>query len=110
MATLQFFDVAVPSEMLCVLAATEGEFIGYSTNEILPGTGYALCHFQKTLPSVSHSDAALTRRISKLLTRAACRFLNGEQDLGMPGLREMKKSYRPAHMLGKYVINLAPSG
>ncbi|UCC68759.1 MAG: DUF2156 domain-containing protein, partial [Armatimonadota bacterium] len=34
------------------------------------------------------------------------RYVNREQDLGVPGLRRAKESYRPEHMVEKFVVTL----
>ena len=35
-------------------------------------------------------------------------YVNREEDMGIPGLRKAKESYRPAFMVKKYVATLMP--
>ncbi|MFX1503807.1 MAG: phosphatidylglycerol lysyltransferase domain-containing protein, partial [Promethearchaeota archaeon] len=45
--------------------------------------------------------------INNLFLKNCCkdvRFVNREQDLGIPGLRRAKESYKPIHMVEKSVI------
>lgn len=80
-----------------------GKCVGFSINEIL-NDDYAICHFQKALLAYPHMDAFLTNLVAIELGHFGCRFINWEQDLGLPGLRELKTSYGPDHFLKKYRI------
>ena len=41
---------------------------------------------------------------SEIARRCGCPWLNAEEDVGVPGLRESKLSYRPAYLLKKYIL------
>lgn len=61
----------------------------------------AVCHFEKAMPGFQ----GLGQLINQWFARYALEgfeFENREQDLGIAGLRQAKKSYHPAHMVEKY--------
>lgn len=68
------------------------------------GDIYHMDHFQKTLTSIKGINPYLMNTLAKMLHNKNIKFLNCEQDLGLPGLRENKESYIPIRHLKKYVI------
>jgi hypothetical protein len=85
----------------------EGELIGFSINEILDDGAYAICHLQKVIKTYKNSDALLTHYSSQVLYERGCKMINWEQDLGIAGLRKLKRSYRPVELLKKYKVSKA---
>lgn len=81
-----------------------GEIQAYTIAEQLnPGT--AVCHFEKAMPPVQ----GLGQLITQWFTRFSLQdfeYVNREQDLGVPGLRQAKESYFPHHLVGKYTLRL----
>lgn len=97
------------SEYLSVsghIVMIDSEPAGFSITESL-GNKHAIYHFQKTLKDYDFLDIHLTRISSEQLFRNGAHFINWEQDLGIPGLRQAKTNYRPVRMLKKYSIELA---
>jgi hypothetical protein len=103
-------------QRLCEFAAVAGEEViglalfdgagtplGFCTAEVL-ASGYAIGHFEKTDPAWPGVSALLRQRIAQYLQARGCRYLNGEQDLGEPGLRASKASWAPRFYLRKYTI------
>lgn len=78
----------------------EGKLQAYAVGEELnPGT--AVCHFEKSMPGIR----ALAQVINQWFAMNALSgftFVNREQDLGIPGLRQAKESYYPHHMVQKF--------
>ncbi|MBW2265694.1 MAG: DUF2156 domain-containing protein [Deltaproteobacteria bacterium] len=67
--------------------------------ELNPGT--AVCHFEKAMPGFR----GLGQLINQWFARHTLKnfeFVNREQDLGIPGLRQAKESYYPHHMVEKF--------
>ena len=69
--------------------------------QLAPGT--AVVHFEKADPAI--------KGLSQLVNQRFCReglagfaFVNREQDLGLPGLRRAKESYRPHHLVEKFAV------
>lgn len=60
-------------------------------------------HFEKANPQIIGLYQAVNREFCKTIA-AEFRFVNREQDLGDPGLRQAKESYYPDHMIEKFTI------
>lgn len=90
----------------------DGEIKAYAIGEWLNSTTL-VWHFEKAMPEVT----GLGQLINQWFTRYGLNdfeFVNREQDLGIPGLRQAKKSYFPHHLVTKYQalpenIQLPPS-
>lgn len=96
-------DNAENFNLECYEILIDGKIVGFSINEIL-SRQWANCHFQKTLLSYDNIDVYLTNYVAKQLLAKGCKYVNWEQDLGIPGLRELKQSYKPVKMLKKYKV------
>ena len=72
--------------------------------ELYPGT--AVWHFEKAMTHIPGLGQLINQWFSRYgLTDFE--YVNREQDLGVPGLRQAKKSYFPHHMVHKNCISLA---
>jgi hypothetical protein len=71
--------------------------------------GIAVWHFEKAMADVP----GLGQLINQWFARyglGGFTFVNREQDLGIPGLRQAKESYYPAHLVGKNSVVRAGAG
>jgi hypothetical protein len=82
----------------------DGRIQAYAIGEqLLPGT--AVWHFEKAMPAITGLGQLINQWFSKYgLERFD--FVNREQDLGVPGLRQAKESYYPHHLVTKHTIFL----
>jgi hypothetical protein len=87
------------------LITINNKVAGFSITEVLDDD-FAIYHFQKTLHKYHGSDIYLTKISSEQLKNLGCKYINWEQDLGIGGLRDSKRGYRPIYMLKKYSIEL----
>ncbi|UCG81604.1 MAG: DUF2156 domain-containing protein [Desulfobacterales bacterium] len=86
------------------LIRINGEVQAYALGEALnPGT--AVCHFEKAMPGMRGLSQLINQWFS-MHTLSGFRFVNREQDLGIPGLRQAKESYYPHHMVRKFNASL----
>lgn len=69
-----------------------GERLNYET---------AVCHFEKAYPFMEGLSQLLNREFAAQLFND-CRYINREQDLGEPGLRNAKLGYHPFELVKKY--------
>jgi uncharacterized protein len=102
LTNIEHFDLLLTEVLL------DGEPVAFSINEALPN-GYALCHFEKAL--VRHHEQLYTYLIvaaAQALHNVGCRLVNWEQDLGIPGIRQAKKSYHPVQLLEKFTVYPQP--
>lgn len=80
----------------------DGQMVAFAIGSLLkPDT--ALIHFEKTLPELPDAYAVINREFT---TNAwsGTEFINREDDLGLPGLREAKSRYHPVRMAEKYIF------
>ncbi len=81
------------------------EMVAYCISEILPHEGFAISHFAKTQNKYKGLQSFLNKEHFNVLLVKGVKLVNFEQDLGLPGLREYKKSLRPVIYLKKYTVS-----
>ena len=57
-------------------------------------------HFEKVVPGYAHAGPVLVQKLAKYLEDAV--YINREEDVGDPGLRQAKLSYQPEFLNRKY--------
>lgn len=65
---------------------------------------YAISHFTKADINYSGVFYFLYHNLAKILLEKGYKYLNNEQDMGIPGLRKSKEQWNPTHFLKKYII------
>lgn len=88
--------------LVCLI---DGQPAAFSISEILPAN-FAMGHFKKSLRSYRGLSVALDMFTAQMLAAEGVQFINGEQDLGLEGLRKSKMSMRPERFLKKYSLKL----
>ena len=98
MAALGLEGMAVMDGGKCI-AMTMGSRLSSDTFDI---------HFEKALDGYDGAYAFINRGFARHLRSAypQLRYLNREDDMGIPGLRKAKLSYHPHHMTEKYWARL----
>lgn len=92
--------------MVCVAAFDKKRLIGFTVNE-LDGTEYYQAHFGKTRHSYKGLSILLEHHTAKIMhDRFGVKYMNLQQDLGISGLGEFKKSLGPTKLLKKYSVEL----
>jgi hypothetical protein len=66
----------------------------------------AVCHFQKAYPFLDGLYPLIDREFNRALF-TDCMYVNREQDLGEPNLRESKLSYHPVELVRKLRVSKA---
>ena len=78
----------------------DGKLIAYEFCSPVAG-GMWTEHFEKALKDYNGAAQALNQFSAQAL-QGRCEWLNREQDLGSPGLRQAKQSYHPEYLLRNY--------
>jgi hypothetical protein len=94
-------------DLIGVGVFVEGGLKAFSILEVSGDFGVA--HFEKADVSYVGIFPFLKQQVATKLRELGCEFVNYEQDLGLPGLRREKRSWRPALYLKKYVVSPAPA-
>ena len=81
-----------------------GEVKAFTLGEPLSGD-MTLIHIEKADPGIPGLYQLINQQFCARRWNAV-KFINREQDLGIPGLREAKLSYNPDHFIKKYSITL----
>jgi hypothetical protein len=86
-----------------LMLRSAGKPVGFSIFERLnPET--AVVHFEKADRAYAGSFESLVQETAKVIASEGYAFINREEDLGLPGLRQNKMSYRPAKILPAYIL------
>lgn len=85
-----------------ILLTVEKETVGFMVYECLEDQ-YAISSYQKALPNYKGVFEAINHFAAESLMQKGYSYLNIEQDLGISGLREAKRSYSPS-FLRKYIV------
>jgi uncharacterized protein len=79
-----------------------GDLVGFSICEAVGDC--LMLHFLKVAPQYPCGTDVLLHETIKSMSSRGCGVMNCQQDLGIPGLRFWKESWRPVRMLKKYTI------
>ena len=93
-----YLNLNIKGGILCV----DGKCVGYTLGEML-NKETAVIHIEKAHINYEGSYQAVNNLFLKNCCETAT-FINREQDLGIPGLRRAKESYKPLHMVKKSTI------
>jgi hypothetical protein len=61
-------------------------------------------HFEKGSPDYDGIYKLINKEVASIVEKEYT-YINRESDMGNPGLRKAKKSYRPDHMINVYKID-----
>jgi len=84
---------------------SEGDIVAFALGEPLNQDTF-VTRVEKANNSLPGAYAVINQEFARH-TAAGFKWINREQDLGLPGLRQAKKSYYPHHLLRKYRVGLA---
>jgi hypothetical protein len=85
-----------------VVVTVEGTVRAFALGERL-NRETAVCHFEKADHFMEGLSQLVNREFARLLF-TDCRYINREQDLGEPGLRNAKLSYHPVELVKKFRV------
>jgi hypothetical protein len=101
-ATVEALTQAEPLGLAGVVVTVAGEVRAFAVGERL-NRETAVCHFEKADHFMEGLSQLVNREFCRLLF-GDCRYVNREQDLGEPGLRNAKLSYHPVELVRKFRI------
>ena len=101
-ATREALSLAEVLGLSGVVALVEGRVRAFVLGERL-NNDTSLCHFEKADPFLDGLNQLADREFNRLLF-TDCTFVNREQDLGKPNLRESKLSYHPVELIKKFRV------
>jgi len=81
----------------------DNTLIAFSTSELL-SNATVMAHYRKADVDYPGIFQLLENQTCKKLSELGYEYMNYEQDLGIPGLRQAKRSWNPVRYLKKYTI------
>lgn len=81
----------------------DNKLIAFSIDEML-SDNYSIIHFEKADTNYIGIFQYLKRATARHIDELGGKFINYEQDLGIPGLKQAKQSWNPIYFLKKYTI------
>ncbi len=82
---------------------SEGKVMGFSLGEMSNSDCFNV-HFEKADPSVNGAYPMVCRELCRMVMKnhPDLKYINREDDMGLPSLRRSKLSYKPEYILKKY--------
>lgn len=102
-AIARAFDAFAHTRMDGLMVIENGEVLAFSMGARMSDQYYDVC-FEKAYSAINGAYAIINREFSRMIAGKypEVRFLNREDDMGEPGLRQAKESYQPTLLLEKY--------
>ena len=104
-AMRRIFDLAAEGRFSARGFVDGGRLVAFSLWESLPVADCAVVHFQKADRTYRGLSSWQAQDLGRRVSDAGYRWINFEQDLGIPGLREFKRALQPCRFLRKYTIS-----
>lgn len=101
-AMIRFFNRSY-DDVILFGVYVEGHLAAYSIYRLLPNN-FAVCYFAKVNVNYFGLNEYLMKEGARFLLKEGATQLNYEEDMGIPGLRFSKNSFRPKDFLRKYTI------
>jgi hypothetical protein len=86
----------------------DGAPAGYTLGEPIAGGAVFVVHYEKAIPDVKGLYQLINMEFARSLPESIV-FMNREQDLGDPGLRQAKLTYRPCGFVKKFRVHKRPT-
>jgi hypothetical protein len=101
-ATVEALSQATALALEGVVILVDGSVRAFALGERL-NRETVVCHFEKADHFMEGLSQLINREFARLLF-TDCLYINREQDLGEPGLRNAKLSYHPAELVKKFKV------
>ena len=98
---LSDFDFSIFSGGLLL---ADGKIVGLTIGEVYGDTVYV--HTEKAEKEMAGAYQTLSRAYLLSITDPVVKYVNREEDMGLPGLRRSKMAYCPAWLEYKYVLRV----
>lgn len=99
-AIQEAFSLFEELQLIGGVVRVDGIIQAYALGEELQ-PAVAVCHFEKAMPGFRGLGQLINQWFAKY-SLGEFEFVNREQDMGIPGLRQAKESYYPHHMVEKF--------
>lgn len=99
-AIQEAFSLFEELQLIGGVVRVDGIIQAYALGEELQ-PAVAVCHFEKAMPGFRGLGQLINQWFAKY-SLGEFEFVNREQDMGIPGLRQAKESYYPHHMVKKF--------
>ncbi len=106
-AIREMFEHFEELELIGGAIRIDGAIQAYAVGEEL-GPKTAVCHFEKSMSGFRGLGQLINQWFAKYGLQGF-EYENREQDLGIPGLRQAKRSYYPHHMVNKFNAWFSPA-
>ncbi len=102
-ALARCLELSRETDFLAFGVFLDEQIIAFSIGEVVQHR-FLLSHFWKTDHTYCGLGELLTHEQAKLARQLGCEFINAQEDLGIPGLRQSKMSWGGELFLKKYAI------